>query len=160
VWMRRVLVLLVAASLDAAGCGHGAHAKDAAQPRASSTPIPGADVVRAWSDALRHGDVDAATGRFGVPAVVANGSPEIRLTTRAQVRAFNSSLSCGSRVTDVVPHAGLLIVTFELTDRPGGNCGDGVGHSAKVALQVRKGRIVRWLRLPTEGAAPSDAVPA
>jgi hypothetical protein len=117
--------------------------------------VHGGDVVRAWSDALRHGDVDAATARFAVPAVVANGTPRIRLRTHAQVRAFNSSLSCGSRVTAIESRAGELLATFVLTDRPGGNCGDGVGHTARVALKVRNGLIVRWLRLDT-GPTPDS----
>src|SRR4051812_39706639 len=105
-----------------AGCGDGGDgdrvpAKTPAPERAS-----GEAVVRGWADDLRRGDVDAATDRFAVPAIVANNTPEIRLETRAQVHAFNATLPCGARATDVVPHHGVLIATFVLTNRPGGDC--------------------------------------
>jgi hypothetical protein len=140
--VRRLCALVIVPAAIAAGCG-----SSAPPGAATPTPVPGGDVVRAWSDALRHGDVDAATDRFAIPAVVANGTPEIQLKTRAEVRFFNQTLPCGSRVTGIVPHHGALIVSFVLTDRPGGNCGDGVGKPARVAMVVRGGRIVRWLRL-------------
>jgi hypothetical protein len=133
-----------------AGCS-GEDGGDGA-PGARGQPSPEA-VVRGWADDLRHGDVDAATDRFAVPAVVANNTPEIRLETRAQVRHFNATLPCGGRVTDIVRHHGVLITTFVLTDRPGADCGAGVGGIARTAFEVRDGHIVRWLRLPDSGDA-------
>ena len=32
------------------------------------------DVIRAWSDALRHGDVSAAARYFALPSVMINGN--------------------------------------------------------------------------------------
>ena len=47
------------------------------------------------------------------------------------------------------------IGTFRLTERPGGNCGSGTGHSARTAILVRKGRISGWYRLPDAGTTPT-----
>ena len=127
------------------GCGATA---DEPAPR-PSPPSPEA-VVRGWADDLRRGDVDGATARFAVPAIVANGTPEIRLTTRREVRFFNDSLPCGGRVVETKRHQGVIIATFVLTDRPGSRC-DGTGNRARAAFEVRDGRIVRWLRVPVDG---------
>jgi hypothetical protein len=89
-----------------------------------------------------------------VPAVVSNNSPEIRLGTRAEVRFFNASLPCGGRVVRLQAHHGVLIATIRLTRRPGADCGSGVGGLAMTAFEIRRGRIVRWLRLPDP--APAD----
>lgn len=154
--MRRPLALLCLALV--AGCGGGGDdAAPAARKRAGPSPE---SVVRGWAEDLRSGDVDAATARFAIPSIVANGTPEIRLETREQVEFFNSSLPCGGRVTKTTRHHGLVIATFELTERPGGHC-DGVGHSAKTAFEVKGGKITRWLRVPLDGereAPPGDVV--
>ena len=147
--MRRALVLLCLVA--ASGCG-GDDGGDAPRP----TPSP-ESVVRGWAADMRRGDVDAATARFAVPAIVANGTPEIRLATRKQVRFFNETLPCGARVVATRRHHGFVIATFRLTDRPGGACGSGAGNTARTAFQVRDGKIVRWIRVPERGepAAPS-----
>jgi hypothetical protein len=131
-----------------AGCSDGDG--DGGQRGAPGQPSAEA-VVRGWADDLREGDVEGATDRFAVPAIVANNTPQIRLDTRAEVRHFNATLPCGGRVTDIVRHHGVLITTFVLTDRPGGDCGAGVGGIARTAFEVRDGHIVRWLRLPDSG---------
>ena len=144
--MARFAVL--ALTLVLAGCA------EKAEPAA--TPRPAADeaVVRGWADDLRRGDVDAAAARFALPATVANGTPEIELETRAEVRSFNRALPCGGRVTDILRHHGYLIATFELTERPGGDCGSGMGNTAQAAFQVRDGKITRWLRVDDGEQAP------
>ena len=153
--MRRLAALLVLVVV-APGCGG-----DERTARESS--VPGGpspeSVVRGWADDLRSGDVDGATDRFAVPAIVANGTPELRLETRKEIRFFNDSLPCGSRVVATKRHYGLVIATLELTDRPGSRC-DGTGHRAKAAFEVRGGKIVRWLRVPMDGesAAPRGEV--
>jgi hypothetical protein len=159
------LAILAVTILLAAGCGDSGDGSDrgdradAASPQRSeakprqggkeaSTDARAQAVVRGWVDDLRRGDIDAATDRFAVPAVVANGHPELRLRTRAQIRLFNGALTCGSKVRDIRPHAGVLLATLELTDRPGGACGPGVGGLVRTAFEIRRGRIVRWIRLP------------
>ncbi|HEV2811623.1 MAG TPA: hypothetical protein VGW10_00105, partial [Solirubrobacteraceae bacterium] len=116
-------------------------------------------VVLAWAADMRRGDVDAATARFAVPAIVANGTPEIRLDSRAKIRVFNATLPCGGRVTKTRRHHGVIIATFVLTDRPGGDCGSGTGNTAKAAFDVRDGKIARWLRVPTGEEPPAPRGP-
>ena len=131
--------VLVAFALVLALAGCGGEDRDA-------PPAP-EDVIRAWTDDLRRGDVDAATDRFAVPAIVANGTPRITLRTRAEVRFFNDTLPCGGRLLRTERQGRLIVGTFELTERPGGNCGSGTGHVASTAFEIRDGKIVRWLRV-------------
>jgi hypothetical protein len=144
--MRRPLALLCLALI--AGCGGGGD--DDAEPKAKPAGPSPESVVRGWAEDLRSGDVDAASARFAIPSIVANGTPEIRLETPQAVQLFNNSLPCGGRVTKTTRRHGLVIATFELTERPGGHC-DGVGHRAKTAFEVKDGKITRWLRVPVEG---------
>jgi len=108
-------------------------------------------VIRAWTDALRGGDVAAASAQWAVPARVQNATPLIELSSRAAVRLFQASLPCGARVTDSAgAPRGFTIVTVRLTRRRGGNCGSGTGNSARTAILVRGGKIVEWYRLPDD----------
>jgi hypothetical protein len=135
-------VLVVALS----GCG-------SSNKEGSTTIGGGADpatvqVIKGWADELRAGDVAAASKRFAVPTVVQNGTPTLRLTTRSEVEAFNQSLPCGARLTEAVSVDRFTIATFKLTERPGpGECGNGVGETAKTAFVVRKGLITQWRRV-------------
>jgi hypothetical protein len=165
----RPLALLAGLALALGACGSGGDGADGggpgARPPAVTVP-PRADsaearVVRAWADALRQGHVAAAASHFALPVVVANGSPPLRLVTRAMVRGFNRSLSCGARLvaTEPTPH-GFLLATFRLTERPGaGECGSGTGRFARVAISVRGGRITWWLRI-TDVPPPTRPAPA
>lgn len=148
--MRRVLTIPLLVAV-VAGCG----GENADEP---SAPPPSAEaVVRAWAAELRRGDVDAASARFAVPALVSNGTPIERLETRIQVRSFNASLPCGARVVRTRRREGLLVATFVLTERPGGDCGPGTGGTATTAFDVRGGKIVRWLRVPERGESESPS---
>ena len=41
-----------------------------------------------------------------------------------------------------------MIATFVLTERPGvGQCGDGVGETAKTAFVIHNGLITEWRRV-------------
>jgi limonene-1,2-epoxide hydrolase len=106
------------------------------------------DVIREWADELRAGDVEAAADRFEIPSTVQNGTPPLRLTDRAEVVAFNESLPCGAELTEAEPSGEYTIATFELTERPGpGECGSGVGETARTAFVVHDGRIAEWRRV-------------
>ena len=142
------LLLALAAALVAAGCG-GSGDTALTAPKASNEEA----VIRNWADDLRRGDVAAASAHFALPATVANGSPATQLRTRAEVAAFNRSLPCGAKLIGTRRHYGVVIAEFRLTDRPGGDCGSGAGGTASTAFEIRKGRIVRWLRVP-EGDTP------
>jgi hypothetical protein len=96
--------------------------------------------------------VAAASKRFALPSVVQNGTVPLRLTSRSAVEAFNNSLPCGATLTNAVSVDRFTIATFELTERPGpGECGKGVGETAKTAFVVRKGLITQWRRVVDTG---------
>lgn len=115
-------------------------------------------VIRAWTDALRGGDVAAAGAQWAVPSRVQNATPLIELRSRAAVRLFQASLPCGALVTDSAgAPRGFTIVTVRLTKRRGGDCGSGAGSSARTAILVRGGKIVEWYRLPDD---PDDPDPS
>lgn len=127
-----------------------------------STVQGGADadavrVIKGWADELRSGDVTAASERFALPSIVQNGSVPLRLTNRRQVELFNQSLPCGAKLTEAVPSGKFTIATFELTERPGpGECGGGVGETAKTAFVIHDGRITQWRRVVDQGAPPPE----
>ncbi len=169
-----------ALALGACGAGSSPHATTLAAPPAatltspstsSAVPIPPSrghslpstaspqDVIRAWADTLRHGQIASAARFFALPSVIANGTPPIELRTRADVRVFNQTLPCGAVLisTSPGPH-GLVIAKLRLTERPGpGTCGSGVGQTAETAFRIRNGQIHEWLRLPysPKGDTPS-----
>lgn len=118
-----------------------------------------AKVIRAWADALRGGDISAATALWAVPATIQNGTPVLRLRSTLDIRRFNLSLPCGAVVTRTEKGtAGFTIATFRLTDRKGGDCGSGVGGHARTAIRVTGGRIAEWYRLPEPGQTPAPGL--
>lgn len=156
------LVAGLAGALSACGGGDdGATGTDAPGLPPARGPAariePGAEaVVRRWAATLRRGDVAGAARLFGLPAVVANGTRPVTLTTRGQLRIFNRSLPCGAVVLDVRPAAhGFVVATLRLTERPGpGSCGSGTGRGARAAFRVQDGRIVYWLRVSDPPPGP------
>jgi hypothetical protein len=172
------IVALACAAALLAGCGGSSDERDQAgtlAPQVAPKPrtplelpagIPleatgpadpaGARVVRAWSEALRGGDVAAATALWAVPSKVQNGTPVLTLSSRDYVRLFNASLPCGSVVTSTGGAArGFTIATFRLTQRKGARCDAAAGATARSAVRVRDGKIVEWYRLPD---SPTDDV--
>jgi limonene-1,2-epoxide hydrolase len=124
--------------------------------RASRPADPeGARVVRAWSAAMRAGDLAAANALWTAPAKVQNGTPVLTLATPAEIALFNSALPCGSVVTAAggAPR-GFVVATVRLTQRKGADCGSGAGNSARTAIRVSGGKIVEWYRLPDDPDAP------
>ena len=158
------LALLV---LGVAACGGEDRSKattPVAPPRPPSAPAakPAADtdeqVIRGWADALRGGDVAKAARYFALPSVVSNGTSPIRLKSREEVEFFNRTLPCGAKVTKVEDTGKLTVATLELTERPGpGQCGQGVGGSARTAFLIRDGKITQWRRVVDEEPANPDA---
>jgi hypothetical protein len=121
-------------------------------------------VIRAWSTALRHGDVAAAARYFALPSVMvngpdANGGPVIEtIHTRLEARVANASLPCGARFISADRRGRFINALFRLTDRPGvgGGCGSGIGQTARTDFLIRGGRIVEWIRAPDD---PGDNAP-
>jgi hypothetical protein len=164
---RSHLIALLSLALALTGCGSSLD--DSKEP---SSPVPGgADpasvaVIDDWSTALRDGDVEEAADFFALPSQAQNGPIGIEITERADAVRFNESLPCGAVLERASDHAGLVIATFRLTERPGpGRCGTGTGELAGTAFRIADGEILEWLRVPLpdgedEGAepAPSDVV--
>jgi hypothetical protein len=117
-------------------------------------------VIRDWTDALRRSDVRAASALWAVPSKVQNGTPVLTLQSPADVALFNDSLSCGSELIGARGAAGgFTVAIFELTNRPGADCGTGVGNTARAAILVRRGRIAEWYRIPDDPDAPGPGTP-
>jgi len=180
--LARLVSIVALSCIPIAGCGgSGDDGEDAKAPATTPLTAPGepdplalpadvprkasgsvdaakARVIRGWADALRGGDVAGASARWAIPAMIQNGTPLLRLRRRADVRAFNGSLPCGAVVTRTRGASdGFTIVEFRLTERRGGDCGSGVGGTARTAILVRDGKIAEWYRLPEEGAPAPDA---
>jgi hypothetical protein len=130
--------------------------------RESGTGDPAAiRVIRLWTDALRRSDVARASSFWAIPSKVQNASPLLTLTSAGDVRAFNASLPCGSRLTSALgARNGFTIAIFKLTSRPGADCGGGTGQHARTAIRVRAGKIAEWYRLPDDPDAPAPQGPA
>jgi hypothetical protein len=122
-------------------------------------------VIRAWSSALRRGDVQAAARYFGLPTVFVNGVdtgggvPLIVIHTEREAEAINASLPCGAVFISADQRGEYVNALFRLTGRPGpgGGCGAGAGETARTNFVVVGGRIVQWIRAPDD---PGDNPPA
>jgi len=175
----RALVIVVLPALALAACGGGSKATPAApttaaQPETAQTGDPlalpagvpttttgpadaaAAKTIRDWSAALRAGRLKQAVSFWAVPSKIQNGTPVLTLISRDDVRIFNDSLACGAVVTSAGAAGRYTIVTYRLTNRRGGNCGTGTGHSARTAVLVRNGHIAGFYRLPDAGSSGGD----
>ena len=151
---RGIAVLLVAA---VAGCGGGSGSD---QPRATPRSEPGAaGVIRDWADTLRRGDVRGAAELFALPSIVSNGTPPVKLRTRADARLFNGSLPCGARLISTSSSGRFTTATFRLTERPGpGTCGRGRGLTARTTFVISGGKIREWRRVADQPAPSGRTV--
>jgi hypothetical protein len=154
-----------------------------ANPQTVPTPPPtgipanpaAVRVIRAWSDALRRGDVDAAARYFALPSVMINGAGVNGLAlvntieTRVQAQAANASLPCGAKFISADQRGRYVNALFRLTNRPGpgGGCGSGAGQTARTNFVIVGGLIAQWIRAPDEpgdnrrgGAPPAPTGPA
>jgi hypothetical protein len=132
-------------------------------------------VIRAWSDALRQGDVRAAAQYFALPSLMVNGpvggggaALVITIATRAEAEAANASLPCGALFVSADQRGRYVNALFRLTGRPGpggSDCGTGVGQTARTNFVIANGRIVEWIRAPDDPGdngtpgAPSPVIP-
>jgi hypothetical protein len=134
-----LVTLAVVGALACASCGSARHV----------------NVIREWARALTAGDINKASSYFALPAIVQNGTPPVRITSRTQVREFNELLPCGARLVMSARHGAYIYATFRLTDRVGGDCGPGIGATAATAFLLRDGKIAEWRRLPTPPSIPA-----
>jgi hypothetical protein len=182
-------VLAAAVAVAAAGCGSSSdrtsgseRATTAAPPAQEHAPIqpqgdleiprrvpregtgasdPGARrVIRAWLDALNHDDIERAASYFALPSKFQNGTPVLTVDSQVERIAVNLALPCGAKATRMRGAGTFTIVTFRLIDRPGGECGQGVGGRARGAIRVAKGKIAEWYRLPDVPGGQQIAPPA
>jgi hypothetical protein len=115
-------------------------------------------VIRAWSSALRRGDVRGAARYFARPSEFINGSgangetPVITIHTRAEAVAVNATLPCGAVFISADQRGRYVNALFRLTDRPGpgGGCSSGAGQVARTNFVITRGRIVEWIRAPDD----------
>jgi hypothetical protein len=117
-------------------------------------------VINAWLRALRRGDVTRAAHYFALPSKFQNVTPVLTVDSERERIAVNLSLPCGARATDMGGAGPYTIVTFKLTKRPGGDCGSGVGGTARGAIRVEHGKITEWYRLPDQEGGEQQAPPA
>jgi hypothetical protein len=181
-------VLAVAIATAAGGCGWSSSHRTSSSQNAAAPPaqehapiqpesdlaIPGRvprkgtgppdprarRVIRAWLDALNHDDIERAASYFALPSKFQNGTPVLTVDSQLERIAVNVALPCGARAIEMRGAGRFTIVTFRLTHRPGGDCGQGAGHRARGAIRVARGRIVEWYRLPDVPGGPQIAPPA
>jgi hypothetical protein len=117
------------------------------------------NVIRAWADALRRGDVTVAAGYFALPSVMINGADTsgsellITIDTPEQAAAANATLPCGALFISADQRGRYVNALFRLTGRPGlggSDCGGGVGQTARTNFVIAHGRIVEWIRAPDD----------
>ena len=151
-----LLLTLALSVVTLGGCGDGEGSEPnqppgdapATEDVAGDADSADVEVISAWSEALRHGDIDAAAEEFAIPSVAENGQFLVRIESESDARAFNESLPCGGRLIRAEGEGDFTTATFRLTERPGpGTCGDGAGETAKTAFVIRDGLIVEWRRV-------------
>ena len=184
--MRRAVVVLAVLAL--AGCGGGGHARTASHAKRVAPDNSNADlrlpahvprrahgtagrasvrVIAHWLRKLRRGDELGAARYWATGAKFQNATPVLTIDTPIEKLAIQKSLPCGARIKRAGGPAPFVVLVFVLTERPGGDCGSGVGQTARGAIRVEHGQIVEWYRLPddpaqnqpdaavTEGGAPA-----
>ena len=117
-------------------------------------------VINAWLRALRRGDVTRAAHYFALPSKFQNATPVLTVDSERERIAVNLSLPCGAKAVDMGGAGAYTIVTFKLTKRPGGDCGSGVGGTARGAIRVEHRKITEWYRLPDQPGGQQEAPPA
>ena len=151
------------ALLALGGCGDDRGSGDSTSPgepgseQVTGDADPGdVEVIEAWSDALREGDVEAAAEYFAIPSVAENGLL-VRIRSADQARLFNQSLPCGATLVSAESQGDFTTATFELTERPGpGTCGQGTGGTAETSFVIEDGKITEWRRVAIGGDEPAN----
>ena len=117
------------------------------------------EVISAWAETLAAGDVEGAAEFFALPSVAENGPLVTAIETREDAIAFNQSLPCGATVVAAQTTGSFTTATFALAERPGGDCGPGVGGSAETSFTIENGKISEWRRVGTgdQGPAPGQS---
>jgi hypothetical protein len=158
----RPAVLAATVTLLLAGCGGGGsdqHAGASSRHTAAATNSSAVAVIRAWSDALRHGNLVAAARYFATPSLLVNGVDSaghplaLEIRTLREAEFANASLPCGAMLVSTSRRGRYVNALFRLTARtgPGGSsCAGGVGTTARTDFVIANGRIVQWIRAPDD----------
>jgi hypothetical protein len=125
-----------------------------ATPKATPAvkPVTSAEkrVIKGWSDRQRRGDMTEASRYFSVPALISDADQgELFLSTPGEVKKFNSSLKCATKLMGTRRGAkGFAVGIFMLSERKGQTkCGVDAGQTTEVAFQIRKQHIQQWVRI-------------
>ena len=155
-----VLLAVLALSAGLAACGSDDSSTGDTSP--SGAEVGNADpdavsVIDGWSKALSKGDIDAASDFFAIPSTAENGPLLIKISDAGRAKIFNESLPCGAVLTEAVTDGDFTTATFKLTERPGGDCGDGAGNLAQTSFEIKDGKITQWRRVgdqppPSQGS--------
>lgn len=147
-----LLLAVISTGLLLAACGEDPEAAPGPPPEATAEADPEhVEVIAAWADTLRSGDVEGAAEYFALPSIAENGIT-FDLETSEQAEAFNASLPCGARLIEAVTEGDFTTATFRLTERPGpGTCGGGAGNTAQTSFVIEGGKIVEWRRVGLPG---------
>jgi hypothetical protein len=88
----------------------------------------------------------------------------ITIVTLDQAEEANATLPCGAQLISADQRGRYVNALFRLTGRPGpggSTCDGGVGTTARTNFVIAHGRIVEWLRAPSDpgdnGTAPAPA---
>jgi hypothetical protein len=147
---------LIAAMLLISACGSDEEAPPTPEEPTESAGAPTSDVgvIRAWSEALTEGDIDAAAEFFAIPSVAENGVL-LKIEDADDARLFNESLPCGAELESTESQGRFTTATFRLTTRPGVAVCPGDGNTAQTSFVIEDGAIVEWRRV----AIPSPDAP-
>jgi hypothetical protein len=119
--------------------------------RARGAPDPVAvRVIARWLRALRSGDERRAARFWADGSKFQNATPVLTIDSAIEKLAIQKSLPCGARIKQAGGPAPFVVLVFVLTQRRGGDCGTGAGHTARGAIRVANGRIAEWYRLPDD----------
>jgi limonene-1,2-epoxide hydrolase len=135
--MRRAALALVLV-LAVAGCG--------------GSPRSPAEVVRAWSAALRADDNERAASLFAPDAAIVQGDQLRYLHTHADALRWNARLPCAGTVVSLKRDGSAATATFRLGDRKSRRCGDPPGAEAIAVFVVEHGKIVLWAQIGSQVA--------
>lgn len=108
-------------------------------------------VIKRWSRTLSEGDVAGAAKYFATPSTAENGPIRVEIETLADALTFNETLPCGAEVISAKTVGEFTNATFRLSERPGGDCADGVGGTASTSFVIEDGKIVEWRRIGDSG---------
>jgi hypothetical protein len=158
-------LLAVGLVVGLAGCSGTAvlHGNSGSSSRGTSIAV-----IKGWSAALRRGDVAGAARYFALPSTFINGNgpgglDAFKIRTRREAIAVNESLPCGATFISVERHGRYLDALFRLGSRPGpggSSCASGAQAIARTNFLIAKGKIVQWLRAPSQPGDNAGPGPA